>query len=88
MHDPCDKSFLLVPCGALDLLPTSRSNLLPGGGPQFFEFACFASAIPTEYLQNAGFIMGRYMTKFRSPKNLHKPEDYLMDDYKNSHIKL
>ena len=32
MHDPCDKSFLLVPCGDLDLdlLPTSRSNLLPG----------------------------------------------------------
>ena len=41
MHDPCDKSFLLVPCGDLDLdlLPTSRSNLLPSGGPQFFEFA-------------------------------------------------
>ena len=43
MHDPCDKSSLLVPCGDLDLdfLPTSRSNLLPGGGPQFFEFACY-----------------------------------------------
>ena len=40
MHDPCDKSFTLVPCGDLDLWPTSRSNLLPGGGPQFFEFAC------------------------------------------------
>ena len=37
MHDPYDKSFLLVPFS--DLLPTSRSNLLPGGGPQFFEFA-------------------------------------------------
>ena len=41
MHDPCDMSFQLVPCGDLDLLPTSRSNLLPGGGPQFFELACF-----------------------------------------------
>ena len=42
MHDPCDKPFLLIPCGDLDLdlWPTSRSNLLPGGGPQFFEFAC------------------------------------------------
>ena len=42
-HDPCDKSFLLVPCGYLDLdlLPTSRSNLFLGGGPQFSEFACY-----------------------------------------------
>ena len=40
MHDPCDKPFLLIPCGDLDLWPTSRSNLLPGGGPQFCEFAC------------------------------------------------
>ena len=33
---------LLIPCGDLDLdlWPTSRSNLLPGGGPQFFAFAC------------------------------------------------
>ena len=40
LHDPCDKSFLLVPCGDRDLglRPTSRSNLLPGGRPQFFEF--------------------------------------------------
>ena len=42
MHDPCDKPFLLVPWGDLDLWPTSRSNLLPGGGPQFFEFACYS----------------------------------------------
>ena len=41
MHDPCDMSFQLVPCGDLDLLPTSRSNLLLGGGPQFFELSCF-----------------------------------------------
>ena len=40
MHDPCDKPFLFVPWGDLDLWPTSRSNLLLGGGPQFFEFAC------------------------------------------------
>ena len=42
MHDLCYKSFLLVPCCDLDpeLLPTSRSNLLPGRGPQFFEYAC------------------------------------------------
>ena len=46
MHDPCDNPFLLihVPCSDLDLdlWPTSRSNLLPGGGPQFFEFACLS----------------------------------------------
>ena len=43
MHDPCDKPFLLIPCGDLDLdlWPTSRSNLFTGGGPQFFEFACY-----------------------------------------------
>ena len=43
MHEPCDKSFALVLCGELylDLLLNSRSNLLPGGGPQFFEFACY-----------------------------------------------
>ena len=40
MHDPCDKPFLLIPCGDLDLWPITMSNLLPGGGPQFFEFAC------------------------------------------------
>ena len=43
MHDPCDKPFLLIPCSDLDLWPTPRSNLLPGGGPQFFEFACSLS---------------------------------------------
>ena len=34
MHDPCDKPCLLIPCCDLDLdlWPTSRSNLLPGGG--------------------------------------------------------
>ena len=37
---PWDKPFPLVPCGDLDLWSTLRSNLLPGGGPQFFEFAC------------------------------------------------
>ena len=42
MHDPCDRPFQLTPCRDLDLnlWPTSRSNLLPGGGPQFSEFAC------------------------------------------------
>ena len=41
-HAPYDKSFLLEPWGDLDLglWPTSRSNLLPGRGLQFFEFAC------------------------------------------------
>ena len=40
---PCDKTFPEVPCRDLDgdLWPTSRSNLLPSGGPQFSEFACF-----------------------------------------------
>ena len=42
----CDKTFPVVPCRDLDgdLWPTSRSNLLPSGGPQFSEFACFVSA--------------------------------------------
>ena len=42
MHDHCDIPFLLVQCDDLDLdlWPVSRSNLLPSGGPQFFEFAC------------------------------------------------
>ena len=33
MHDPCDKSFLLLPCGDLDLdlLPTSMSNYCRAG---------------------------------------------------------
>ena len=39
MHDPCNKPFLLVPCGDLDLWPTSRSILLLGRELQFFEFA-------------------------------------------------
>ena len=39
----CDKAFLMVPFCDLDsdLWPTSRSNLLPSGGPQFSEFACY-----------------------------------------------
>ena len=40
MHAPCDRPFQLTPCCDLDLWPPSRSNLLPGGGPQFSEFAC------------------------------------------------
>ena len=42
---PCDKTFPVVPCRDLDsdLWPTSRSNLLPSGGPQFSEFACLKS---------------------------------------------
>ena len=38
-----DKTFPMVPCRDLDgdLWPTSRSNLLPSGGPQFSEFACW-----------------------------------------------
>ena len=42
MHDPCDRPFQLTPCRDLDLdlWPNSRSNLFPGGGPQFSEFAC------------------------------------------------
>ena len=41
----CDKTFPMVPCRDLDcdLWPTSRSKLLPSGGPQFSEFACFFS---------------------------------------------
>ena len=39
---PCVKTFPVVPCHDLDgdLWPSSRSNLLPSGGPQFSEFAC------------------------------------------------
>ena len=42
MHIPCDWPFQLTPCSDLDLdlWHISRSNLLPGGGPQFSEFAC------------------------------------------------
>ena len=42
MLDPCVKPFQLTTCGDLDLdlWPTSRSKLLPGGEPQFFEYAC------------------------------------------------
>ena len=43
MHESCDKPFLLVSWGDLDLWPSSRSNLLPGAGPQFFEFACLST---------------------------------------------
>ena len=40
---PCDKTFPVVPCRDLhgDLWPSSRSNWLPSGGPQFSEFACW-----------------------------------------------
>ena len=43
----CDKTFTMVPCSDLDrdLWPTSRSNLLQSGGPQFSEFACFISSV-------------------------------------------
>ena len=49
MHDPCVKPFPLIPCCEfdLDLWPTSRSKFLPGGGPQFSEFACFTLTCPT-----------------------------------------
>ena len=42
MHDSCDKSFQLTAYRYSDLWPTSsfRSKLMPGGGPQFSEFAC------------------------------------------------
>ena len=45
---PCDKSFPVVSCCDLDghLWPTSRSNLLPSGGPQFSECACLLSITP------------------------------------------
>ena len=44
----CDKTFLMVPCRDLDrdLWPTSRSNLLPSGGPQLSEFACSKCSAP------------------------------------------
>ena len=44
MHDPCDKPFQVTPCRDLDLdlWPSSRSKLLPSGGPQFSEFACLS----------------------------------------------
>ena len=40
MHDPCDKPFQLILWLDLDHWPNSRSKLLPGGRPQFSEFAC------------------------------------------------
>ena len=69
MHKPCDKSFRFVPCGDLDLWPTSRSNLLPGGGPQFFEFACFIcwlfvpSLYKENYLQKLNVYLFDYITE-------------------------
>ena len=42
MHDPCDKPFQVMPSRDLDLEPSSRSKLLPSGGPQFSEFAFMA----------------------------------------------
>ena len=45
MHDPCDKPFQVMPSCDLDLWPSSRSKLLPSGGPQFSEFACSILAI-------------------------------------------
>ena len=40
MHDTCDETFQFAPWHDLDLWPTSRSKLLPSGGPHFSEFAC------------------------------------------------
>ena len=47
----CDKTFPMVPCRDLDrdLWPTSRSNLLPSGGPQFSEFACLPWPLSLTY---------------------------------------
>ena len=45
----CDKTFPMVPCCDLqgDLWHTSRSNLLPSGGPQFSEFALYLNVYYT-----------------------------------------
>ena len=47
MHDPCDKPFLLILCGDLDLdlWPTSRSNLFPGGGTTILRICLFSLII-------------------------------------------
>ena len=48
----CGKIFPMVPCRDLDrdLWPTSRSNLLPSGGPQFYEFACCIYFVYTQVI--------------------------------------
>ena len=72
---PCDETFPEVPCRDLDgdLWPTSRSNLLPSGGPQFSEFACKTSCIldprillwktPYRMLFSAGFSQLLHISK-------------------------
>ena len=48
-----------------DLWPISRSNLLPGGGPQFFEFACF----PCAFLYGETFpLIPKYLTGLKLPQ--------------------
>ena len=55
----CDKTFPVVPCRDLvgDLWPTSSSNLLPSGGPQFSEFACLFH-MPITYMSHICYNCG------------------------------
>ena len=55
INDFCDTPFLLIPCSDfdLDLWPTSRSYLLLGGGPQFFEFACYSCHFLLQILEES-----------------------------------
>ena len=75
MYDPCDKPFLLVPCGDLDLCSTSRSTLLPGWGPQFFEFSCYGRVILEFPMQsNHTFLNFGVCSKFCNPGAYHLQE--------------
>ena len=67
MHDPCVKPFQLTPCQDLDLWPTSRSKLLPGGGPQFSEFA---------YSISKYYLYDKFQKKrknYNQPARIHMP---------------
>ena len=70
MHDHCDLPYLLVPCSDLDhdLWPISRSNLLPGGGPQFFEFLRLAFPNRRVFSRLFTLKIPRYFLNFASAK--------------------
>ena len=64
VHDPCDKPFQVMPCR--DLWPSSRSKLLPGGGPQFSEFACECFILRAVRLSNKLLGQGYVKERLRS----------------------
>ena len=57
MHDPCDKPFLLIPCGDLDLLHTSRSNMFPGRGITIFRISMMYLMFMLELLSDGPSVL-------------------------------